>query len=236
MQPLPESSDPAPFLSSSQVASRLGISERTVRQLGQKGVLLGIRVGKLWRFDPRGIPGQGPDPDASTLRRTSTLGRRTRTSDRSGGSLVRSFLDLGFSQKEIAAACNISQSAVSRLLSNHEWNLSAATLSSLTSAFREAVAQRLWVIFHELDATAIEVSSDSDSVTDLEANAILDATVRGLISPTEALPHGVRAVLVSLGPGNYLIRVGPTSDVDQRTLLREVTQLMWRLRKISERR
>jgi excisionase family DNA binding protein len=222
--------DAKPFLNSTEVATRLNISRRTVRQLAQTGILHGIRVGKLWRFDSRQIPGGEHETSATRDRPIPSFRRRGPYSNRNAASVVQAFLDLGFSQKEIAASCGISQSAVSRLLSNQVRNLSAVTVASLSNALQEAIVRRLGAIFQELDVTVVAVSSDDSVESPKESPRMLDATVRGLVNSNEELPRGVRGVVLGMGQGNYLIRVACSRETNPQELLREVSRLIWHLR------
>lgn len=44
-----------PLLSLAQVATRLDVSAKTVYRLAQSRTLVGCKVGRIWKFDPRHV-------------------------------------------------------------------------------------------------------------------------------------------------------------------------------------
>ena len=46
------------YLTTDEVAAKLGISPETVRRLARSGKIPAIRYGKLWRFDPAVVKAQ----------------------------------------------------------------------------------------------------------------------------------------------------------------------------------
>jgi excisionase family DNA binding protein len=198
-----------PMQSAGTVARRLGVSVRTIRHWAQSGRLRGIRVGKLWRFTrqdlQRFIPPDrvrlsprvdGPEPSASY----TDLRAKAREA-------VQRLGELGWSQKQIAAACEVSQPQISRIRSDREWPVSHQLAVRLDELAQHGAEQTIRQIVRE--PTLVKIVSDLPVGDDLRDRTI-ESVIVGLADSQQPLPEGIRAVVVALPNATFLVKAAPS--------------------------
>lgn len=133
------------LLTAAEVATRLGVSDRTVRYWANAGTLPGQKNGqKLWRFDldtVTAFAGAESTYQKGVLNIASGAEQPISTRQASE-EILRWLIALGFSQKEISMEMQVDQSTVSRWMSE-PWLISRRNQLDLRRFARRALQMRL---------------------------------------------------------------------------------------------
>jgi excisionase family DNA binding protein len=207
------SNSPAPLESAEAIALRLGVSARTVRHWARRGQLKGIRVGKLWRFNPLDLPvAQGRSESTTEVRDLREVARDPAGFGFSARQAIRELQDLGWSQKQIAFECQVTQWQISRCLSGQR-PITPRLSALLGETVKRARYNKVHAIIETLHPTLVTVFGDIPVDDDL-AGQTKDAVLDGLADPEVALPSGVRAAVLALAGGTFLLKIAANRDAD----------------------